>query len=74
MARVKIRKVGNSLGVLLPREMLDRLSLREGDELYLSEDDDGLRLSPYDPDFAEALEAFEEARRRYRNALRELAR
>ncbi|HYW04724.1 MAG TPA: AbrB/MazE/SpoVT family DNA-binding domain-containing protein [Gammaproteobacteria bacterium] len=74
MAKVKVRKVGNSLGVLLPREVLNRLQIREGDELVLSEDGDGLLLSPFDPDFAAALEALEQARRRYRNAMRELAR
>ncbi|MES1261199.1 MAG: AbrB/MazE/SpoVT family DNA-binding domain-containing protein [Acidobacteriota bacterium] len=70
---LKIRKIGSSQGVLLPREILDRLRVVEGDSLSVSETPDGIQLSPYDPKFARAMEGFERVRRRYRDALRELA-
>jgi putative addiction module antidote len=71
---LKIRRIGNSLGVTLPREALARLNLGEGGRLYLTEAPDGFRLTPYDESFEAAMDAFEEGRRRYRNALRALAR
>lgn len=70
---LKLRKIGNSLGVILPKEVTDSLNLREGDTLHVVADADGARLTPFDPDFDKAMEAFERTRRKYRNALRELA-
>ncbi len=72
-ANIKLRKIGNSLGVILPREELDRLHLSEGDALTLTRTEDGVEISPYDPEFEMKLKAFEKTRRKYRNALRELA-
>lgn len=72
-AKLKLRKIGNSLGVILPREELDRLHLSEGDALTLTRTEDGVEISPYDPEFEMKLKAFEKTRRKYRNALRELA-
>ena len=72
-AVMKIRKIGGSLGVIIPKEELDRLHLKEGDELYGIADIDGLRLQAYDPAFERNLKAFEHTARNYRNALRELA-
>ncbi len=73
MDSIKIRKIGNSQGVVLPKEMLDRLGLAEGDVLYVSDSAEGIKLSPYDPNLAGAMKAFERGRKKYRNALRELA-
>jgi putative addiction module antidote len=73
VAVLKIRKVGNSAAVILPKEELDRLHLGIGDELVVERSDDGLHLSPYDKDFARKVELFEGHYRRYRNAYRELA-
>lgn len=70
---LKLRKVGGSVGVIIPKEMLEQLCVREGDALYVIADQDGLRLTPYDPDFEAAMEAFGTTRRKYRNALRQLA-
>jgi putative addiction module antidote len=70
---IKIRKVGNSLGVLLPKEVLDSLGVAEGDELFAIKTSDGIRLTPYDPDFAAAIESNRDYMRRHRDALRELA-
>lgn len=73
MAKLKIRKIGNSLGTILPNEILQKLRVGEGDEIFAVADEDGIKLTPYDPDFEEAVEAFEEGRKRYRNALRKLS-
>jgi putative addiction module antidote len=70
---LKIRKIGSSQGVILPRELLERLRVAEGDTLSVSETPDGIQLSAYDPKFARAMEGFGRVRRRYRDALRELA-
>lgn len=72
-ATVKLRKIGNSLGVILPKEVTDSLNLREGDSLHVLTDADGARLAPYDPNFDKAMAAFARTRRKFRNALRELA-
>lgn len=73
MYRLKLRKVGNSLGLTLPSEALRALRVREGDPLYLTEAPDGFRLTPYDPEFEETMEIAEDFMARYRNALRDLA-
>ena len=70
---LKVRKIGNSLGVVLPAGDLARQNLREGDEVILSHTSTGLKLDVYDPEVAEQVEAGREIARRYRNTLRELA-
>lgn len=70
---VKVRRIGNSLGVILPREQVVQLRLREGDALHVFPDTEGLRLTPFDPRFESATEAFERTRRKYRSALHLLA-
>jgi putative addiction module antidote len=72
--KVKVTTVGSSAGVVLPKEVLAKLRVRKGDILYLSETPDGIELSPYDPDFDQEVEAARAVMRRYRNALRKLAR
>ena len=71
---LKIRRVGNSAAVTLPKEALARLRVREGDRIVLSESKAGFYLTPYDETFSDALKALEETRRNYRNALRALGR
>lgn len=73
MLKVKITTVGSSVGVILPKEALNRMKAKKGDVLYLVETPDGYELTPYDKSFAEQLEATENVMGRYRNALRELA-
>ena len=70
---LKIRKVGNSLGVILPKEVLGHLNVKEGDKVTLTESQDGVRLNSADPEFNKSMQIFESLNRRYRNALRELA-
>ncbi len=75
MARkLKVRRIGGSLGVTLPKELLDDLGVGEGDALYSVRTPNGVELTPYDPDFAEVLEDARDFMRRHRNAMRELAR
>jgi len=70
---VKLRKIGNSLGLILPKDVAEHLHVGEGDTLHVLTDADGARLTPYDPDFEKSMEAFQRTRRKYRNALRALA-
>jgi putative addiction module antidote len=74
MKLLKVRPVGNSLGVVLPKETLARLNLKDGDALYLTEAPDGsMRITPYDPAFEVQMSVAQEGMGRYRNALRKLA-
>ncbi len=68
-----VRKIGNSYGLILGKAMLESLGVSEGDKLFVVQTPDGFRLTPYDPDFAEAVEAGRDYMRRHRNAMRELA-
>jgi putative addiction module antidote len=70
---LKLRKVGNSLGVVLPKEALAHLKIGEGDTIMLTETQGGMRLTAGNPEFAKTMAVFESLNRRYRNALRELA-
>ena len=73
MIELKIRKFGNSLGTILPREAASRLHLSEGDRVFLTESPDGFRITPYDPEFERQMQAAEDGLTRYRNTLRALA-
>ncbi len=70
---LKIRKIGTSLGVVLPKELLAELGVGEGDTLYPVRTPDGVSLTRYDPDFEMALKAGREFMRRYPNAMKKLA-
>lgn len=70
----KVRRIGNSLGITLPKEALHTLKVEEGATLYLTEGPEGtLRVTPDQPDFGEKMKTAEKLMGRYRNALRELA-
>ncbi len=70
---LKLTKVGNSTGVVLPKEVLARLKLAKGDVVYLTETSEGYQITPYDERFARQVEAAEDFMREYRDVLRELA-
>ena len=70
---LKLTTVGNSTGVVLPKEILERLRVGRGDLLYVSETPDGIALTPYDPDFARQMEVAEGVMRQDRDVLRKLA-
>ncbi len=71
--RIKARKMGGSIGATLPKELVDRFDIKEGDELDVVETSEGILITPYDPDFDRAMVAYERGARKYRNALRRLA-
>jgi putative addiction module antidote len=74
MVALKLRKVGNSVGVVLPKEVLARLRVGEGVDVFLIEGpNNSYRLTALDPSFQEKMEKAEEIMGRYRNTLRELA-
>jgi putative addiction module antidote len=73
MLKVKITQVGNSMGILLPKEALAKMKTGKGDTLYLVEGPDGYTLTPYSQDFEEQMTAAEAALKNYRNAFRKLA-
>jgi putative addiction module antidote len=70
---VKLRQAGGSVSATLPKDMLERLHLAPGDRVLAVETDDGILLTPYDPKVEWALEIASRAAKKYRNALRELA-
>jgi putative addiction module antidote len=74
MIEVKVRRFGNSLGVILPKEVLSQLKSGDGERLFLIEEAGGdYRLTAYDPAFARKVQKAEDIMNRYRNTLRELA-
>lgn len=74
ISKSKIRKIGNSYGIILSKEALQALRVKEGDAVYLTEaPDDSLRLSSGDPGFEEKMKIAREFMDRYPNTLRELA-
>jgi putative addiction module antidote len=73
MATVKIIPVGNSAGVILPKEVLAKMNVEKGDTLYLAETPSGFQISPYDEEFSAKMEVAERVIRRYRDAFKKLA-
>jgi putative addiction module antidote len=72
--KLEIKKIGNSTGLILPKELLARLRLEQGDWVFATEmADGGVRLTPYDPTFEKGMKVAEKAMKTYRNALAELA-
>lgn len=71
--KVKLRAIGNSTGVVLPREVLEKLRVERGDELMVLETPEGIMLTSYDPEFARQMDVAEQVMRKRRNLLRKLA-
>ena len=71
--KLKITTIGNSAGVILPKEMLARLRVAKGDALYATELPDGVKLTPFDPKFAAQMEVAEGVMRNRRTLLRKLS-
>ncbi len=72
-ATLKLTRIGNSTGVILPREILHRLRVETGDRLSVLETPQGIELTPYDPEFAAQMELAERVMREDRDVLRKLA-
>ena len=74
MQNLKLRKLGNSVGVVLPQKLLNSMQLKEGDTIHVTESSDqSIRLSRFDPEFATTVQHAESIMDRYPNALKELA-
>ncbi len=73
MNKLKVITVGNSVGVVLPKEVLERLRVSKGDVLYLSETTTGVELTPYNSEFAAQMDVAERVMHQHRDALRRLA-
>ena len=74
IATVELKKIGNSAGVILPKEVMARLNLSVGDKFYATlTAEGGIRFTPYDPDFEKAMEVASRGMKIYRNALAELS-
>jgi putative addiction module antidote len=73
MTALKLTQIGNSVGLILPKEMLARLKLEKGDTLFVTDAAHGVMLTPYDPELDEQLEAGREFMREYRDTFHQLA-
>jgi putative addiction module antidote len=74
MQSLKLRKLGNSVGVVLPQKLLNSMQLKEGDTIHVTESSEqSFRVSKYDPQFASVVQRAESIMERYPNALKELA-
>jgi putative addiction module antidote len=73
MHALKLTRIGNSVGVILPRDVLAHLKLDKGDTVFMTESPDGYRLTPYDPALAEQIELGREFMREFRDTFHELA-
>jgi putative addiction module antidote len=71
--KLKLIAVGNSTGVILPKELLEKLRVQKGDELHVLETPDGVRLTQFDAEFDRQLDVAEGVMRRRRNLLKKLA-
>ena len=72
--RQTLKKIGGSVATVLPKSMLERFHLDAGDSVNVVETSDGLLITPFDPDFADAMTAYARGAKKFRNALRQLAR
>jgi putative addiction module antidote len=70
---LKLTQIGNSVGVILPKEVLARLKLEKGDAIFITETPDGFAITPYDPALENQLEAGREFMREFRDTFHALA-
>jgi len=71
--KTKIRRIGGSLALIVPKTVAESMAIQEGDELFISGDSNGINVTPFDPEFAAAMDDAREFMRSHRNAFRELA-
>lgn len=71
--KVKVTTVGNSTGIVLPRELLHKLKIQKGDTLYVTETPDGVQMTPYDEKFVRVMDAAAKIMHENRDVLRKLA-
>ncbi|MGB8337834.1 MAG: AbrB/MazE/SpoVT family DNA-binding domain-containing protein [Burkholderiales bacterium] len=73
MHKLKLTQIGNSVGLILPKEVLARLKVEKGETVYLTDAPDGVRITPHDPAFETQMEAARKIMKKRRAVLRELA-
>ena len=73
MHTLKVTQIGNSVGAVFPRELLNQLQLDKGDQLYVTETPDGLRITKHNPEFAQQMEVARQIMKNRRAVLHELA-
>ncbi len=73
MVKLKINSVGNSLGIILPKQIIEKLQVDKGDQVFLVEHQDGYVLTAYDNDFGDQVGQAKKVMKRYKNTLRKLA-
>ena len=73
MLKTSVRRVGNSLGITLPKTIVENYHLNEGDELHLVETGEGVMLTPFNPKFMEWARAYDRTNKKFRNTLNALA-
>jgi len=73
MFTLKLTQVGNSVGVILPKELLAKMNVEKGDEIFITESSDGMRITPHNPDFEAQMKLAREIMKERRAVLRELA-
>jgi putative addiction module antidote len=73
MLKLKLTQIGNSVGLILPKEVLSRLKLEKGESVYVIDTPEGVRLTPHDPGFEAQMEAARKVMKKRRAVLRELA-
>ncbi len=71
--KARITQIGNSTGIILPKDVVDRLKVQKGDEVFLTETKSGFMVTPYDPEFEEQIAAASKGMSKYKNALRALS-
>ncbi|NLZ53411.1 MAG: AbrB/MazE/SpoVT family DNA-binding domain-containing protein [Thermoanaerobacteraceae bacterium] len=73
MKTVKLRRVGNSFGFTVPKELIEKYKLKEGTELHVIENNNCFTLTPFNPEFEKWAEAFNKTNNKFRNTLNELS-
>lgn len=73
MRSIKLRKVGNSFDFTVPKELIEKYNLKEGEEIYIIENNDSFTLTPYNPDFKKWANAFDKTNKKFKNTLKELS-
>ncbi|QHI99574.1 AbrB/MazE/SpoVT family DNA-binding domain-containing protein [Xylophilus rhododendri] len=73
MSALKLTQIGNSVGVILPKDVLARMKLEKGDNIFMTDTENGIALSPYDAEFEKQMAAARRIMKSRRHVLRELA-
>ena len=73
MKTVRLRKIGNSFGFTIPKELMEKYNLKEGEDLHVIETSEGITLTPYDPEFDKWTSSFENTNSKYKNTLKALS-